>query len=341
MTTHATNRNSLRPVLLAVLVCCALFAGLFAASDITADAENGPSSSGQPAEITLVSRDKTDLKFIYLSGIVMNNDIGGISYDETTNTLTLKNVDLSNNNLHYSLTITNMGEDFKLNVVGTNALDYLSLVSNAYDTGCTITGYGTLNVGYLDVSSDGKKMNVLVDDTLTFNADSAKMGYDNLPAIKITSKTQLEKMETMVNILGNSEETLVYEETPAVTSYVYETKANTVNITPNRVVKAGENGIWGYYVNDKLDTSYNGLAGNEFGTWKITAGLVDFQFTGLYITENGTYMMNEGKFDVSFNGLVPNQYGSWFVRDGMVQFGYTGAVAINGEIFSIDKGQVK
>ena len=342
MTYYSVKKNTVLIVVLAAFLACALFlTTLTAGSGMSAKAEQGPADGKHTAEITLVSKDKEDLKFIYLSGIILNTDVKGITYDKTTNTLTFKNVELSKDNTHYSLTITNMGEDFKLNVVGTNSLDYLSLESIGYNTGCTITGPGTLDIGYLDISSDGSAMNVTIDNTVTFSADSAKMGYETLPAVKVSSKVPLTEMESMIKVLGKTNDQLVFEETPSTTSYAYETTISKIQVTPTRVVKQGTDGKWGYYVTDKLATPFNGLAGNQFGTWKITNGLVDFLYQGLFESKNGTFMIKDGQVDLTFNGLAPNAKGKWFVQNGEVQFNYVGPVVLNGQKYTVDKGQVK
>lgn len=342
MTYYSLKKNTVVIVLLAAFLACAMFlTSLQTGSGVSVKAEKGPADGKHTAEITLVSRDKEDLKFIYLSGILLNTDFKGITYDKPSNTLTFKNVELSKDNTHYSLTIANMGEDFKLNVVGHNSLDYLSLESIGYNTGCTITGPGTLDLGYLDISSDGSKMNVVIDNMVTFNADSAKMGYENLPAVKVSSKIPLTEMESMIQVLGKTADQLVFEETPAISAYAYETTSNKLSVTPTRVVRQGADGKWGYYVNDKLDTSFNGLAGNQFGTWKITKGLVDFLYQGLYEAENGTFMIKDGQVDLLFNGFAPNAKGNWFVQNGEVQTNYVGPVVVNGQKFTVDKGQVK
>lgn len=342
MTYYSVKKNTVLITVLATFLACALFlTTLQTGSGVDAKAEKGPADGKHTAEITLVSKDKEDLKFIYLSGILLNTDVKGITYDKTTNTLTFKNVELSKDNTHYSLTITNMGDDFKLNVVGHNSLDYLSLESLGYDTGCTITGPGTLDIGYLDISSDGSKMNVNVDNTVTFNADSSKMGYENLPAVKVSSKVPLTEIESILKVLGKTNDQLVFDETPAISAYAYETTISKLSVTPTRVVRQGTDGKWGYYVNDKLDTTFNGLAGNQFGTWKITNGLVDFLYQGLYDAPNGTFMIKDGQVDLTFNGLAPNAKGKWFVQNGEVQLNYVGPVVLNGQKYTVDKGQVK
>ena len=342
MTYYSVKKNTVLITVFAAFLALALFLGtLQAGSGVSAKAEKGPADGKHTAEITLVSKNKDDLKFIYLSGILLNTDFKGITYDKPSNTLTFKNVELSKDDTHYSLTIANMGEDFKLNIVGNNSLDYLSLESLGYDTGCTITGPGTLDIGYLDISSDGSKMDVTIDNTVTFNADSAKMGYTNLPAVKVSSKIPLTEMESMIKVLGKTSDQLVFEETPAISAYAYETTTNKLSVTPTRVVRMGTDGKWGYYVNDKLDTTFNGLAGNQFGTWKITNGLVDFLYQGLYEAANGTFMIKDGQVDLMFNGFAPNAKGNWFVQNGEVQTNYVGPVVVNGQTFTVDKGQVK
>lgn len=342
MTYYSVKKNTVLITVFAAFLAFALFLGtLQAGSGVSAKAEKGPADGKHTAEITLVSKSKEDLKFIYLSGILLNTDFKGITYDKPSNTLTFKNVELSKDDTHYSLTIANMGEDFKLNVVGHNSLDYLSLESIGYNTGCTITGPGTLDIGYLDISSDGSKMNVTIDNTVTFNADSAKMGYENLPAVKVSSKVPLTEMESMIQVLGKTADQLVFEETSAISAYAYETTTNKLSVTPTRVVRMGVDGKWGYYVNDKLDTTFNGLAGNQYGTWKITNGLVDFLYQGLYEAANGTFMIKDGQVDLLFNGFAPNAKGNWFVQDGEVQTNYVGPVVVNGQKFTVDKGLVK
>lgn len=340
-TSSVIKQKNILSVVLGLLLSAAILLSFGFRSGQIVKAEDDPADGQHTAEITLVSKDKEDLDFIYLSGLVLQSEMKGVSYDKSSNTLTLNNVELSKDNTHYSLTISNMGENFRLNIAGSNSLDYLSLESIGYDTGCTITGSGTLNLGYLDISTDGNKLNVTVDNSVNLNIDSQKMGYENLPAIKVTSKTQLTAMESIIQILGNTDDKLVYEENPSSTSYAYETTASKITITSSHVVKKGADGKWGYYNNEKLESNYTGLAGNSIGLWRIENGLVNFSYNGLCQGQNGWYMVKDGLVDTSFNGIAANENGRWFVQDGRVQFSYVGPVVINGEKFTVDKGLVK
>ena len=79
----------------------------------------------------------------------------------------------------------------------------------------------------------------------------------------------------------------------------------------------------------------------SFSTWKITNGLVDFLFQGLFEAANGTFMIKDGQVDLLFNGFAPNAKGNWFVQNGEVQTNYVGPVVVNGQKFTVDKGLVK
>lgn len=64
-------------------------------------------------------------------------------------------------------------------------------------------------------------------------------------------------------------------------------------------VKKGPNGKWGLYDGNQLLTNYNGIASNEYGTWYINNGYVDFNYTGFLVVNGSTYKVNKGQVDVS------------------------------------------
>ena len=63
----------------------------------------------------------------------------------------------------------------------------------------------------------------------------------------------------------------------------------------NDTLVSKENGVWGVYKNGQLDTSYTGLAMNEYGTWYIKDGKADFSYTGSYDFAGKTYQVKAGK----------------------------------------------
>ncbi len=110
-------------------------------------------------------------------------------------------------------------------------------------------------------------------------------------------------------------------------------------------------GVWGYYVDGKLDASYNGFAENSNGQWYVEDGVVTFdrndvlkdadgvfgtagawyyvvgskvqdRFTGLanYKNSNGWWYIKNGKVDFSHNGVDKNANGWWYVTGGKVDF---------------------
>lgn len=69
---------------------------------------------------------------------------------------------------------------------------------------------------------------------------------------------------------------------------------------PNGATVIKVDGTWGLYKNNELVSDYNGLAENEYGTWVIRDGIVDFTFNGPYSYENVVYSISNGK-------VIPNE----------------------------------
>ena len=83
--------------------------------------------------------------------------------------------------------------------------------------------------------------------------------------------------------------------------------------------------VWHCYNSDnQIDYSYDGLAQNEYGWWKVNNGEVDFCFDGLALNEYGWWKVSGGAVDFSYSGMAENEYGWWYVSNGAVDFSYTG-----------------
>ena len=112
-------------------------------------------------------------------------------------------------------------------------------------------------------------------------------------------------------------------------------------------------GTWCYFVNGKVDTSYTGMAKNEYGWWYVKNGVLDKTYTGLAMNDYGTWYMKDGKLDSSINGLNKvdgkwlyftngkvnttytglgtNDYGTWYMKDGRIDTTATGLYKADGK----------
>lgn len=130
-------------------------------------------------------------------------------------------------------------------------------------------------------------------------------------------------------------------------------------LTPNTVAK-NANGWWYIDKNGKVDFSYNGIASNSNGTWKITGGKVTFNdngvikvgnswynFVGSKLTPNTVaknasgwwYIDSNGKVDFSYNGIASNANGTWVIQNGKVNFSYNGTYTYDGTVYSVSGGK--
>lgn len=87
-----------------------------------------------------------------------------------------------------------------------------------------------------------------------------------------------------------------------------------------------------YFRNNRIDTSYTGLAqyGNEW--YYIENGKVNWNYTGLAQHGIEWFYVKGGKLDWSYTGLVQKGNEWFFVRNGRLDWGYTG-LACNGEYY--------
>ena len=103
-------------------------------------AGNGANKSVDSSAYIVVNG-KALYAFDYYNGTV-TNAIDGLSYDESSNTLTLNNY----NQPDSVITVNEMGEDFKIQVNGTNSILQLSVWGFGYGGSCYLKGSGSLTV---------------------------------------------------------------------------------------------------------------------------------------------------------------------------------------------------
>ncbi len=85
-----------------------------------------------------------------------------------------------------------------------------------------------------------------------------------------------------------------------------------------------DDGVWYYYKDGKVDTTYTGMAKNEYGWWYMTNGKLDTKYTGMAKNEYGWWYMTNGKLDTKYTGMAKNQYGWWYMTNGKLDTKYTG-----------------
>lgn len=150
-------------------------------------AQSGPSQVWSAIEI--FNEDKMDYDRVYDHGDVYNSLVEGMTYNEDTNTLTLTNFKSKE-----VLLIAQMGEDFKINLVGENEVGYI-VVNDAFDhdsCNLNIVGYGSLTVNKEKTDNvaaisiyNGK---LIVDDSVTlelFSYEDKEDASNNRPIITI------------------------------------------------------------------------------------------------------------------------------------------------------------
>ena len=125
-------------------------------------AKNGPASEG--AYIELYNNGE-DYAVIYDDGKIDNDAIGGVSYNKSNNTLTLNSLKST-----YELIIYNMGDDFKLNLIGENGLQDIYMDCDSWSSTLNITGNGSLVINKNRESETAIVIiagKIIVEDTVT------------------------------------------------------------------------------------------------------------------------------------------------------------------------------
>ena len=97
------------------------------------------------------------------------------------------------------------------------------------------------------------------------------------------------------------------------------TTKKSAPIEESLVVKQAKDKKW-YAFNkntNKIQTSYTGIAQNQYGWWRIVKGKVDFNANGLYSNSYGLWMVKNGKVDFDYNGeYTAKDKNTYVVRNG-------------------------
>ena len=139
------------------------------------------------------------------------------------------------------------------------------------------------------VLSSGKPVS---DVTTTSKLQSA------IDTVKEKVKFEVPKRPPSLNAINEKVEELKGID---FTSYIDQLKDATQGVVDsqedyemNDTLVTQENGVWGVYEDGKL-TDYTGLAQNEYGTWYVKAGKVDFTYSGSYDFAGKTFNVVTGE----------------------------------------------
>ena len=153
--------------------------------------------------------------YVYSENTTHNDAVNGATYDKASNTLTLNALNGSNMILECNA----MGDDFKINVVGSCSLAQISIYSWMYSSAITFTGNGTLNIN----------ANKLFDYGIQAGANYTKgtLTFGNSVKVNISGKTGA--VQCTYSTSKNASEAFVFNGTSNATTKsqdVYNEKYN-------------------------------------------------------------------------------------------------------------------
>lgn len=161
------------------------------------------------------------------------------------------------------------------------------------------------------------------------------------------SKTDHPSWPTAMDIVKDTSQLMVYMMLcthPSFEGQEYMAKqvlAALPEKASDRVVKQNPNdGNWYLYDGDKIDTSYTGIAQNEYGWWRIVNGKVDFNANGVYQNEYGWWYVKDGKVDFDYTGFASNRFGTWRIVNGKVDFDANGVTGEQKDWRYVENGKV-
>ena len=95
-----------------------------------------------------------------------------------------------------------------------------------------------------------------------------------------------------------------------------------------------------YFKNNRIDTSYSGLAqyGNEW--YYIENGKVNWNYTGLGQSGNDWYYIVKGRVNWGYTGLVQRGNEWFYIENGKLNWNHSGIVEYNKQWFYVERGRL-
>lgn len=194
--THYTAKENLmkKAFLTLLSVFAVLFISFLFVPSSDTYAANGPSTSKYSLSyISVNSEDTLESTIIfaaegYTPSYNQNKGkVEGISYNEKTNTLTLKNASV------FNLYVNDMGDDFKIKLSGDNKVYCINGSVISHSLNMTFIGDGTLTLGmYKDpgitLDAEGKSSFISFEDSVTVNFEHHNDFISGVSVISTTAK---------------------------------------------------------------------------------------------------------------------------------------------------------
>ena len=113
---------------------------------------------------------------------------------------------------------------------------------------------------------------------------------------------------------------------------------NTVT-SKNGLLKDSD-GVWRYYTNNQVDTSYTGFAASGSDQVYLINGVQNTSYSGLIYNGGNWYYVQKGVRNTAYLGLSVYN-GSWYyVKGGTADWSYTGLAQYNGVWYYVRQGSV-
>ena len=113
---------------------------------------------------------------------------------------------------------------------------------------------------------------------------------------------------------------------------------NTVT-SKNGLLKDSD-GVWRYYTNNQVDTSYTGFAASGSDQVYLINGVQNTSYSGLIYNSGNWYYVQKGVCNTAYSGLSVYN-GSWYyVKGGTADWSYTGLAQYNGVWYYVRQGSV-
>lgn len=106
---------------------------------------------------------------------------------------------------------------------------------------------------------------------------------------------------------------------------IYKATKKTYTIVAGKVVNSAQNSYNGAYDSKKLTVKKNTSDGNWYAYTE--KGKIASDYTGIAGNEYGWWRIVNGRVDFTANGVFSNEYGIWYVENGKVNFGFEGPAA--------------